>query len=181
MRAPRAFSALRIQFFELSRVGRGFAYGDSIQATALGTVGTAVMRRAGVGATSEILTSAPVRWRSRCIAGRVPRSFFELKDGESTVTSSEAVSTMVIKSVGLLRFKGDQDVSNPAGSNGGDHTAALAEFGVGRTGPSTTIKPLPHEGQTFAALRAPTVSFAIEIDSGVASSFSSKRQSASFS
>ncbi len=41
----RAFSALRIQFFELSRVGRAFAYGDSIDAAAFGTGSSAVKRR----------------------------------------------------------------------------------------------------------------------------------------
>jgi hypothetical protein len=88
-------------------VGRAFAYGDSIEAAALGTGSSAVMRRAGVGATRAILTSAPLRQRSQSIAGRVPISFFDLKDGESTVTSSEVVSTLVIRSVGLLGIKGD--------------------------------------------------------------------------
>jgi hypothetical protein len=127
------------------------------------------MRRDGVGVTRAILTSAEFRWCSQSIAGRVPISFFDSKDGESTVTSSEVVSTLVIKSVGLLRIKVHQDVSNPACSKAGDHTAALGWVGVGRRVPATTIKPLPHEGQTFAALCASTVSFATEIDSGVAS------------
>jgi hypothetical protein len=132
MRAQRTCSALQIQFFELSRVGQAFAYGDSIDAAALGTGSSAVMRRADVGATRSILTSGPLRQRSQCVAGWVPISFFDLKDGESTVTSLEVVSMLVIRSVGLPGIKGDQDVSNPAGSRAGDRTSALGWLGVGR-------------------------------------------------
>ena len=180
-RARPAYSALRIQFFELSRVGRAFAYGDSIDVAAFWTGKFAVNQRAGVGATQPRPASAPVGRCSQSIASQVSSSFFDLSDGESTVTSSEAVSTFVIRSVGLLRIKADQDVSNSAGSKAGDHTAAVGWGGAGRRVFAITIKPLPHKGQTFAAPWASAVSFATEIDWGVASSFSSKRHSASFS
>jgi hypothetical protein len=162
-------------------VARSFAYGDSIDAAAFGAGNSAVKRSAGVGATHPVLTSAPLSRRLLSIAGQVSIPFFDLSDGESTVTSSEVVSTLVIQSVGLLGIKAAQDVSNSASSKAGDHTAAVGWFGVGRRVSAITIKPLPHKGQTFAVLCASTVSFATEIDWGVASSFSNKRHSASFS
>ncbi len=127
-----------------------------------------------------MLTSAPLWRRSLSVAGQVPISFSDLSDGDSTGTFSQVISTLVIQSVGL-GIKEDQDVSNPAGSKASDHTPVMGWVGVGESVSAITIKPLPHDGQTFAAPLPSTGSFDTEFVSGIALSFISKRHSASFS
>ena len=120
-----AVSALRIQFFELSRVGRAFAYGDSIEAAALGRGGSAGRRRGGVIGSRRGMTPARTGSAERASPARVPSSFFDWTDGESTVTSSKVISTRVINRLVSLESRGDQDVSNPVCVRVGDKTTTL--------------------------------------------------------
>jgi hypothetical protein len=52
------------------------------------------------------MTLSRLRQRWRSIAHRVPRAFFDSKDGESTVTSSKVVSTPVINRLVSLKSEG---------------------------------------------------------------------------